>query len=157
MCWTVILTTLLEAVDDAAESTVKREERQAEKCRGISDAAVGGVLAIDRSLDVAVQNMDERKVCEFKKIWHETTAWIGKVINDAVEFARTNSPRSIVQLDVQGSIPALSPKKVLNGEIEAMFMSNVWPSLKNRGWKSESVATEDNNKRTHYFFRGTEV
>jgi hypothetical protein len=157
MCWTIILTAILETVDDSVGMFLKRETKRAEKIREMAALENGGVLSVDRSLVISREDVEKRKVHEFKKVWDEASEWIGIVIKDAMNFALLNPSRATLQQVAEGSSALLSRSTALTAQIETTFNSNVWPSLKNRGWKSDVCATEEGIEYTRYFFRGNEV
>jgi hypothetical protein len=103
---------------------------------------------------------EQRKLHEFKKVWNESSQWIGNVIKDATNFALLNPSHANAQQMCDGSSTLLSRSSApFIAEMEAKFNSTVWPSLKSRGWKSDVFVSKECNARkdTRYFFRGNEV
>jgi hypothetical protein len=152
MCWSIVLSSIVEAADENVENAVKRDEKQAEKIRELESSKItdGGVLASNSSKVVTSYDFDNRKQSEFNKIWEEMKSWAEKVITDAVSFASDSAPRSTTDLDQNKHEPS---HVSIRDEMEARFNSSVWPPLKSRGWKSELAA----DSTTRYWFNAKEV
>lgn len=153
MCWTLVLFSLIETVDENAELAVRRDERQFEKTREVelSKSANGGILASNAFKSGLGLDLELRKEKEFRKLWHETKNWNNKVISDAVLFATSNTPRPTVGLYQSKS--SQSAQSFYGADVQAQFNSLVWPSLKLRGWTSIVNA----NAKTIYTFHQNEV
>jgi hypothetical protein len=152
MCWSIVLLSMVEAIDEIVESAVKREEKQAEKMKELGSFTISnvGVLATNSSRDFTCSDITFRKNREFIAIWYETNDWNEKLIADAVSFAKANTPR--LTTDFEQNKSERSHTSMCN-DTETMFKSNVWPSLKLRGWTSTVGANEINK----YCFNGNEV
>lgn len=79
-----------------------------------------------------------------------------RVILDATSFAKENEPHAQELVDKVLKKPPVS-------EIEtpvdsaSIFATNIWPSLKSRGWKALVVADGDRAGKTVYSYGGKEV
>jgi hypothetical protein len=155
------LTTLLESADDDVGAAKKRDARTAEKVQEesteVSKPGNGGVLAVDRSSEVTIEDADKLKQKAFEKHWRDTSNWMGHVLSDAIAFASDHAPREKEQLDrilrkTNGSSHHLQQSK-----IASMFATSVWPSLKSRGWNAELITEGDTAGKTRYSYLGKEV
>ena len=153
MCWSLVLFSLIEAVDENAEIAIRRDEKQLEKTREVESSrnSDGGILANNSLPGGLGLNLEARKANEFSRIWDESKYWIHKLIADVISFAAENTPRSTIGLYTSKSIePSLS---IRGDEFQAQFDSLIWPSLKLRGWTS-SLNT---NTKMLYIYGQNEV
>jgi hypothetical protein len=161
MCWSMLLFTLREAADEDALNAKRRAERAAAKKRE-SDGALapdkqenGGVLGADSDMLVQEKEADNTQLeaC-FKKLVHSNVSWLNKVVQDASAFAETNSPRSKSALKhaMKSHLPVES-SAAQKGAI-SLFVENIWPSLKTRGWTAEVLNEGEFSGTTCYVHAG---
>lgn len=145
MCWSVALTTIVEAVFSDINETAKRIERAELKKKEKDEHNIESALTVSTAPQPCLSNMgsDEWKAQQitlsFKKFW-DANKWVADAIKDAVEFASTNDSRDITSLNDENNTAANSTL------LFDAFYDNIWPALKNRGWKDE--VDNDNQKRS---------
>lgn len=161
MCFSIVLTVILEATVTDASSSEKREERAAEKRAAEAEtdkAEEGGLLAVDRSTNPSMNlsNINDLKSAIFSKLWKTHASWIGGALVDALSYVKENKGRDMAMLH-----NALHPLKPIAAEVSpemssviSAFEQNVWPSLNSRGWQSEDG---DSVGQMRYIFKGEEV
>ena len=162
MCWTIVLTTLLETVEEDSEATMKREAKAAEKLRDekaeSSKTEDGGVLAADRSsFEPTVLDVENSKRKSFKKHLREASNFLQHVLSDAVTFASDHTPREKSLLDKILHKTTKSSQLSQQSSGTSMFATSVWPSLKSRGWTAEVMADGNAVGKTRYIYKGKEV
>lgn len=154
MCWAVILFLLTEAAADDAAAAKKRADRAAEKKRqaAAEDASknggvLGGAVASPVNTKVEVQKC-------FEKLVSSNSSWLELLWKDAQDYARDAQPRSeetLKQIFHSGQT-SLPPT-----EVSTMFVQNVWPSLKTRGWTARILVEGPHAGKTQYSYNGNEV
>jgi len=179
MSWALVLTALREAAMDDVHDMAKRAERAAEKKRESGPTSDGGMLGkvtaesapegsnapvLSGSTEVSVLSDDKMKEDQlersFEKLLHAHSSWVSKAIEDALAYAQSNCPRSRIVINTnlakksnatQGKPPReLSPLTVA-------FNQNIWPALRSRGWKQETVSDPKSAKAqtlTRYNYKG---
>jgi len=160
MCWTVVLTSLLELAEEDGEMAKKREVKAAEKARdekAESKPDNGGVLAVDRSSEPEVQDVDQLKRKAFEKHWKASSTWMEQLLVDAIACASEYAPRGKEQINKAFRKYDGSSQPLKQAEVSAMFATSVWPSLKSRGWKAQQITEGDSTFKTRYSFEGEEV
>jgi len=161
MCWSILFFTLLESADDEATAAIRREEKAAEK--KLEEPAgekknEGGMLALEHAAD------DERKKSSRKELKEKAFAdlcktnadWVRQALSDAVAFAANKTPREQEVVDRVLYRKSASHTLGVN-DISSAFAANVWPSLKNRGWKAEQITEGDALGQTRYIYEGKKV
>jgi len=162
MCWTLVLTTLLDTAAGDGEKQMNRELRAAEKVREKAaeafEPADGGVLANGLpSPEKPKSSIEELKQIAFMKLRLDTASWMEAVIVDAVMYAKEHSPRDKEMLDRVLRKSNDSPQRLNQNDIATMFATSVWPSLKNRGWKAEVISEGASIGKTRYSYDGKDV
>lgn len=162
MCWTVVLTTLLETAEEDSEATRKREAKAVEKLRDeraeSAKSEDGGVLAADRSSsEPTVLDVENAKRKSFKKLLRESSNFLQHVLSDAVTFARDHTPREKNLLDKMLRKTTKSSQLFQPSSSTSMFATSVWPSLKSRGWTAEVMSDGNAVGKTRYSYKGKEV
>lgn len=163
MCWTLVLTTLIETASEDGERAMNREVRAAEKDREKTAEAAkpadGGVLAVSLSSEkvTVTASVEELKQKAFEKLSKEASDWMEDVIADAVAYAKEKSPREKEFLNRVLHKTSDSAQPLKQSEIASMFATSVWPSLKSRGWKAEVISEGDSAGKTRYSFEGKDV
>lgn len=172
MCWAIVFFTVLDVTNADALMSKRTKQRHAEKeekQQNENDKPVdGGVLAV-ASLPVADNEKPEKarldegeednelKKNMFEKTWNANSSWIGSAVEDAVEFAKQNEPRSSQALDKFHLSPGDGTSNRAVFDIGVSFNESVWPSLKGRGWKAEEVDNGALAVKTRYSFEGKNV
>lgn len=132
MMWSIAFTVFCEHV---ADSIARGRKRMSETKDGDEDGTgQGGVLAkvTDNTL---TQEQESKLNCEvFSKIWEENNGWLRHALQDALEYARSNQPRSSDARIAKSS----KPKQDVDDAIASNF-AQTWQSLKNRGWKATAL------------------
>jgi hypothetical protein len=145
VCLTIILLTILECAEDDSKSIVKREAKDAERQREKSfeqKNSEGGVLAVDRSDTIKVNDSQLKLRDAFQKLWHENSPWMKSVISDSIALSVEDTPQQ---------------EKMRDMKVASMFSTSIWPSLKTNGWSSKQVKDERGRVETHYMFQGKAV
>lgn len=161
MSWTVILTTIIEAAEEEAETIRRREIKERDKAREEEmkgkDSA-GGVLAIDLSLDHDNPDLEELKQKAFTKLWESNSKWIHCLLIDATAYAKEMAPRSKDVIDRILHRGKTSTEQLKNNpDCLTLVAANVWPSLKSRGWKAEMITDGELSGKTRFSKDGKEV
>ena len=130
----------------------KRDERHAEKKRAEDDPAPqpssGGTLAAIPQEPAALEQSDEEySRVAFEKLWSTNQAWTSLLLEDALSYTKSFEPN-----DQTGIDKALRKGPVTSADISSQFASNIWPSLKTRGWKASILSEGDNAGRRCYEF-----
>jgi hypothetical protein len=101
-----------------------------------------------------VSDEDMKQV--FDKIIQSNSAWLSRVIDDAVVYAQNAQPRAddVIERVLNPERWKLRPKKEADA---ASSFAQAWQSLKNRGWKAETPTTGENAGKTRYEFEGKHV
>lgn len=124
MAWAVTLMTFCEVAKEDAASASKRAERQAERKR--ESERDGDILAVSQN-DTVATTPDVKTESSFSRLWGRNRKWATLALNDAVEYAKENTPR------------AINPRNHHAEEIAKVFYGSLWDSLKGRGWKEEEI------------------
>jgi len=143
MCWSITFVTFLETVNADIDDVAKRIEKATQKKEEKSEENLELLLAPSGSKEEKDTKSDEWKqnqsVISFKKFW-EANKWLNTSLDDANNFAKESTARNISLLnedsDGANSTPLLDS-----------FLENIWPSLKNRGWK-ELTVSDDRSRRS---------
>lgn len=149
MCWSLVLFSLREVVDDDVREVARRAQRAAEKKRESEDGAPpptddGGVLGSATEPTVAEKARKEEQIdISFRKCWDANSSWASKALEDAIEYAKAHSPRKEEQiqelLDTHKSHGDKSEKKKPTPPLTAAFNKNIWSALNSRGWRDEPI------------------
>lgn len=158
MSWAMLLLILCEIAQEDAAQSKKRAVRAAEKKRENSDSpnpSDGGVLAEAASGTISQELIQK---C-FDKLWATNACWASYVFRDALEFARRNEPRDedILYRALDSTITSGSGTPLKKDEISSLFVQNVWPSLKTRGWKATVLSDGAHEGKTQYSYEGKQV
>ena len=152
MCWSITFVTFLETVNADIDDVAKRIEKATQKKEEKSEENLELLLAPSGSKEEKDTKSDEWKqnqsVISFKKFW-EANKWLNTSLDDANNFAKESTARNISLLnedsDGANSTPLLDS-----------FLENIWPSLKNRGWK-ELTVSDDRSRRSWESDKGKNV
>jgi hypothetical protein len=156
MSWSIILTILKELTDDDAQSAIKKGQIAADKSSvKHAEATDGGVLAAHALLAGKVEGADmkESRCIIFEKIIRSLQPWLSDLLNDATDYAKLSVPRSQFIIEKVKQINNHSPSI----ELASIFATNVWPSLKSRGWKVSLITEGDLTGKSTYSFKDKEV
>ena len=97
----------------------------------------------------------------FDKLWAVNACWAASVFDDALIFARSAEPRceEILSrgLDSTKGSSSGSATPLKQDEISSLFVQNVWPSLKSRGWKASVLSEGPHAGKTQYAYEGKQV
>lgn len=143
LCWALLLLTIREAADDdvvnARKRAVRTEVKKREEERK-NDDVDSGILGKTEVMQHVAGRVDIDSC--FQKLWEIHRPWMSKIIEDAIIYARSHSPRTKESLN--SAIQSASAKFNLGQkkEINALFSQSFWPALKNRGWKTEVLESE---------------
>lgn len=157
MSWAILLLVLCEIAQEDAAQSKRRAVRAAEKKRESSDSpnpSDGGVL--EAASEEVSQEMVQR--C-FNKLWATNACWAPSVFDDALAFARKSEPRDedILYRALDSTATPGSGSPLKQDEISSLFVSNVWPSLKTRGWKAAVLSDGPHTGKTQYSYDGKQV
>jgi hypothetical protein len=154
MSWTVILTTIIETVEEEAETNRRRDIKEREKAREEEikgKNSGGGVLAIDRSQDPGNLELEELKQKAFSKIWESNSRWLKDLLIDATAYAKETTPRSKAVIDRIVHMGKISSEQRKNNtDSLSLIVANVWPSLKSRGWKADMITDGEFAGKTRF-------
>lgn len=160
MTWSMLLLLLLEYAQSEVITARKREERAAEKkledCSQIRDKE-GGSLAVTTSFNKRDGDLSEEEQIEkaFQRICISVSEWLPDVVSEAVKYARQTSPRDQARIDeVKHNKDNCESK---TNDLNILFVQNVWPSLKSRGWKGKIITEGVSAGLTTYSFGSREV
>lgn len=151
---------LLDHAEENGEHAKKALQKAAEKRRsdgGESKPEAGGALAVDRTAEPNEEEKQRLKVEAFEKLVKVHGSWLHQVFVDAVSYAKDNEPRNKETLDLINRKPSDSKKPPKPTDTTAIFATNVWPSLKSRGWKSVTKTEGPLAGKTLYSFEEKEV
>ena len=160
MSWAIVMVCLLDHAEDNGEQAKKALQRAAEKRRsegGESKQETGGMLAVDRSTEPNEEEKKQLKVEAFQKLVQMHSSWLKQVFADAVSYAKDNEPRDKETVDLIYRKPTESEQPPKPTETATIFATNVWPSLKSRGWKAITKVDGSSAGKTIYSFEGKEV
>jgi hypothetical protein len=149
MCWSIIFATIKETADDEAEAARKRDQSLNDRAKTFTQESI----LTSSGLAAASVDMKEYKEKAFRSVVRSLTKWFEQVLSDAVETARLNQPRGV---DVVSKLQNLTSSEEQK-DPSSIFATNVWPSLKSRGWKV-TMPTEGNQAgKSIYTFKDREV
>jgi len=133
MSWSLILTVCLESCEYEAASLKRKAEKAAEKECEPNNSEMGGVLASGATPKGAVQTPSKSET--FRKFLTANSSWVGRVISDAVEYAKAGTPRDpdVIAEEISPDLDAQNDDKLLREK----FSKDVWPSLRVRGWNTK--------------------
>ena len=136
MCWSFIFTVIKESVEEDAEALRKKEESTAEKNRIAGSISTdGGILGVQSGSTSNIGDQKSIKNILFRKLVDSILPWFTKVFEDALMYTRDNVPRDDTTIE-----KAKNVKKEETVDVTSIFSTNIWPSLKNRGWKVSFVS-----------------
>jgi hypothetical protein len=159
----------LASILETYEEEVQKREKALEKRAEASEKAIGnhgGVDSNGAALPKTLDNEHEKRSLKstlsaddlikvFAEVVKANASWLSLVIEDAVEFARCNQPRSD---DVVLRVPDPEKWKAKPKQADAASsFAQAWQSLKNRGWKADTPTAGDNAGKTRYEFEGKHV
>ena len=98
-------------------------------------------------------NPSEIKAKAFQKIVGSQAPWFAEVLNDASNFAKSNEPR---QDEVIHKLNTMNLPLTAT-DVASIFATNVWPSLKSRGWKVALIDEGDQTGKSRYSYKDKEV
>jgi len=117
----------------------------------------GGVLAASQGPSYSEKDHQALVQTVFDKHWAANKNWAKPVLVDALAFAKSAQPRPE---DVLSRIQNSSTEVTActsRTEMASLFAENVWPSLKYRGWKAETLSEGHPKGTTQYSFEGKQV
>lgn len=112
----------------------------------------GGILAVDRSQSVDPAQSSKCLQQAFLKLRCDISSWIDDVLSDALAYALISgvgSPTKSTYDDVSAH--------ARQREVETIFGSTIWPTLKNKGWTAALDTDATGSTTTMYSFQGLEV
>jgi len=148
MSWSIILATLREVAEENIAAAQRRVERASQKKKEeegkkqddnkqeASDVS-GGVLAMHPKNAADESNAKESLEREFQILLRNHKSFLTSVFRDAKAFGAVSDRRPKETVERYLSSPKKS-KQPVQGQ-GALFAQNLWPQLKNRGWKVEQV------------------
>lgn len=148
MSWSIIFATIKETADDEAEAlTKKRDQSSTDRARNkLGD----GLTATTNDAGIDIKEIKEKTL---RSVVRSLGRWFGVVLDDAVEKAKGSQPRG---KDVVYKLINLSSQDEQK-DPSSIFATNVWPSLKSRGWKV-TIPTEGSQAgKSIYSFKDREV
>lgn len=162
MSWAMLLLILCEIAQEDAAQSKKRAVRAAEKKRENSDSpnpSDGGVLAEAKGNGASGTVPQELIQRCFNKLWATNARWATPVFQDALAFARRSEPRDedILYRALDSTMTPGSGTPLKQDEISSLFVQNVWPSLKTRGWKAFVLSDGAHAGKTQYSYDGKQV
>lgn len=151
MMWSIVFVLLHDTVEDAIVRRRKRESEGNKK----DESAEGGMLA---QAEVALPPEQEAKIASesFQEVWRDNATWIGRALEDACAYARSNQARDADVADRVLRPETWKPKVDTNAAISTSF-AQTWQSLKNRGWKATVLTEGDKAGKTKYEFEDKHV
>lgn len=162
MTWAMLLFSMREAAEDDAHSAKRRAERKAEKQRIASETDVeasiakesGGILGTNLDELAGKNDLGDQFNVSFRRLADTNASWLTMAIQDATEYAIAHTPRSKNAVDRahQSNASNSAPQS-----LETLFVSNLWPSLKCRGWTAEVIVDGQFSGTTCYSHSGKEV
>jgi hypothetical protein len=158
MGWSIIFAVIRQTVDDEYENTQKKDQLAADRLIASSTEPIqGGLLAIPANISNGSSSLcadpKEAKEKIFLAVLKSLAPWIGKTVEDASSFARDNEPR---KEEVLKKLQTMSMPSVPT-DATSIFATNLWPSLKSRGWKTSMVTEGNRTGATRYSFKDKEV
>jgi hypothetical protein len=150
MCWSLVLMTIREAADDDVLASKRKAEKAAEKKReaeGKDESLEGGILGNNAPPVQPLENLDS---C-FEKLWKTHKAWIEEAVGHAQEFAASHPPRPKQTLDRALHVGTPRNQTESMKGVNAVFVENVWPALRSRGWKVEMSPTDEGDVTKYAF------
>jgi hypothetical protein len=165
LCLVAVLETYEEEILRFEKSLEKKTEAsQGEKAgSGVGSSATPEANeTAGTEVDAAVTEKAQPKASEedmkrvFDKIIQSNSAWLTRVVDDAVVYAQNAQPRAddVIERVLNPERWKLRPKKEADA---ASSFAQAWQSLKNRGWKAETPTTGENAGKTRYEFEGKHV
>lgn len=160
MCWSIVFVVIRGGAEEDGAGAAKRAERAAEKKRQSegndtpTSPSRGGILAV--AVNSIEQGEDEKsrsakKQEAFVRIWEANQTWLPLTVADAKAYATSNFPRAKEVFEHATSTESNKPLRSKEEEgMLSLFIRNIWPSLKSRGWKAELVEEGKYAGNTHY-------
>jgi hypothetical protein len=155
MCWSVIFVVIRQTVDDEYDALVKKDQLAADRASAISaETSQGGLLAVPANTSSCADSVGIDPIVAKEKIFvalmRSLAPWIERAVDDATNYAKNNEPR---KEEVLNKLQTLS----VPTDATSMFATNLWPSLKSRGWKANLITEGDRTGETRYSFKDKEV
>lgn len=138
MCWSLVILCLKEAAQDKINDVVAAASKSSDGdvlsriCEDPSDKE-------SDSKDSSSNELNGKKHEAFKKVLAANESWLDDVLDDALSYAATATPRDkkFTQRILSGTH---SPKKTggesqVQSTLTIKFEEDVWPTLRSRGWK----------------------
>jgi hypothetical protein len=165
MSWAVMLSTVKEVTEEsvaaaqrkADRACQKKKDEEGKKIEGHKQDTIdvdGGVLALDPQSLAEASYTKELLEEQFQRTLHDYKLCLTQVFRDAKAFGLNNERRPQATVDRYLSSPG-KVKSPVHGR-HALFAQNLWPQLKNRGWKAEQVFA-GGEFLSHYSFGGETV
>lgn len=169
MSWSVILTTLHEVTEENVAAYQRKLDKAKEKAaqkRKLAEEAnpafkqapadvSGGVLGMRLQNEVDSAKAKQLLEQQFQSLVQSQASWLPFVLNDAKAFGMTHPARPQETVDRYLASSARKNVQTPQGK-NAVFAQNLWPQLKNRGWKVEQV-NDGGQMSTKYSFGGETV
>lgn len=159
MVWAMFLFALLEGSEDEASQNRKRDEKIEEsKMIGLareSGHMDGGVLAEATKTSNTESKIKPKEWYieqSLKKLWSSHATWLTAALDDALAYAKSATPNSREAID-----KAIRRTSTSDTDISSRFASEIWPSLKTRGWKASLVSDGINAGKRCYSFEEKKV
>lgn len=165
MSWAMLLFSVREAAEEDALNARRRAQRKAEKQLDANQAEAadtaakegGGVLGSNLDELAGQNDLGDQLPVSFRKIVDGHSSWLAKVVQDAVEYANSHPHRSKSTLDRAVHSQNSSEISTSPQSLTSLFVANLWPSLKTRGWAAEVMVEGEFAGTTCYTFQGKEV
>ena len=165
MSWAMLLFLIREAAEEDALNAKRRAQRKAEKQLNANGAEVadavategGGVLGSNLDELAERNDLGDQLVVSFKKLVDANASWLSKVFQDATEYANSHPHRS--KNAFERAVHSHNSAEVNNVKqsLPSLFVANLWPSLKSRGWTAEVTVEGEFAGTTCYVHDGNEV
>lgn len=165
MSWAVMLSTVKEVAEESVAAAQRKADRACQKKKDEDGKKIdghkqdtididGGILALDPRTLAEANNTKELLEDQFQRILQEYGSCLTQVLRDAKTFGLNNERRPQATVDrYLGS--AGKAKNTVHGR-HVVFAQNLWPQLKNRGWKADQVFASG-EVLSHYSFAGETV
>lgn len=167
LCLVAVLETYEEEVQRFEKSLEKKSEASQAEKPGTVDASATPAATETAGTEVDVSGIEKAQSNKrtasgedmkqvFDKIINSNSAWLSRVVDDAVAYAQNAQPRAdeVIERVLNPERWKLRPKKDIDA---AASFAQAWQSLKNRGWKAETPTTGDNAGKTRYEYEGKHV
>ena len=135
MAFSMILCSIVEAVETEIATSKKKEGRVSTKARQAGEDDKRDNTDSVADTKTPQPNEEDIEIAAFKKFWNDSAEWVSKLVMDVVLYAKDNSARDY---DTLLELLRKKDEHVGKEDIKILFAKNVWASLRSRGWKATS-------------------